>query len=94
MVWPSPGRISRASLVPGVYKYKRVGTAPCASDSATVTVFQSTASNAGINTLAEICSSQSPVPLIGLLGGSPDNNGTWTFDGDEHGPFFDPAIGS
>ncbi len=77
--------------VPGVYKYKRVGTAPCASDSATVTVFQSTASNAGINTLAEICSSQSPVPLIGLLGGSPDNNGTWSYLGDEHGPFFDPA---
>ncbi|MBK7619614.1 MAG: gliding motility-associated C-terminal domain-containing protein [Flavobacteriales bacterium] len=78
--------------LPGVYKYKRIGTAPCASDSATVTVFQSTASNAGINTLAEICSSQNPVPLIGLLGGSPDNNGTWTFNGDEHGPFFDPAI--
>ena len=77
---------------PGVYKYKRSGTAPCPSDSATVTVFQNTAANAGISTLASLCSTQPPVLLLSLLGGTPDNNGSWTYNNDPHGPFFDPAL--
>jgi hypothetical protein len=76
---------------PGVYKYKRIGVSPCPSDSATVTVFQNTAPNAGISTLAELCSTSGPIPLIDLLGGIPDNSGTWSFEGEAHGPNFNPA---
>lgn len=77
---------------PGIYKYKLIALAPCRNDSATVSVFESQAPDAGISTLAPICSSQPPVALVDLLGGDPDNNGTWTFAGQPHGPFFDPSV--
>ncbi|MEZ4738332.1 MAG: gliding motility-associated C-terminal domain-containing protein [Flavobacteriales bacterium] len=89
--WIFTGTYYPGTSQPGVYKYKRIGTAPCPSDSATVTVFQNTAPDAGISTLAELCSTQGPTPLLNLLGGTPDNNGTWTYNNEEHGPFFDPA---
>lgn len=72
---------------PGAYKYKLVGTSPCASDSAYVTVFQSTAPNAGVGTNAALCSSQGQVALLSLLSGNPDQNGSWS-----SGPFIDPAV--
>jgi len=77
---------------PGVYKYKLIGTAPCANDSATVTVFQSEASDAGIGTNAALCSSQSEVELITLLGGTPDAGGTWTYNGVEVPGTLDPSV--
>ncbi|HRH36729.1 MAG TPA: gliding motility-associated C-terminal domain-containing protein [Flavobacteriales bacterium] len=79
------------SSTPGVYKYKVLGTAPCTNDSATVTVFVNHAPNAGISDIAEICSSSNAVSLITLLSGTPDPNGTWSYDGDDVGPAFDPA---
>ena len=77
---------------PGVYKYKLLGTAPCANDSATITVFQSEASDAGIGTNAALCSSQDEVDLISLLGGTPDQGGIWTYNGSEVDPEIDPAV--
>lgn len=77
---------------PGVYKYKLYGTAPCADDSATVTVFQSEASDAGIGTNAALCSSQDEVDLITLLGGTPDLGGQWTYNGADVDPEIDPAV--
>lgn len=78
--------------LPGVYKYRIQGVAPCASDSATVTVIVSNASNAGVNSVRQICSSSGQVSLISLLGGTPGPGGTWLFGGVEHGPLFDPAV--
>ncbi|MBP7407917.1 MAG: gliding motility-associated C-terminal domain-containing protein [Flavobacteriales bacterium] len=95
--WYQPsGAITISTYVPGVsqpgiYKYKLVGTAPCENDSATVTVVQNTAANAGISRLVAACSSHVPFALVDSLGGIPDNNGAWTFNGQPHGPFFDPA---
>lgn len=88
---PFNGTYFPGTSTPGVYKYKRVGTAPCPSDSATVTVVQYTAPNAGISTLSEQCSTGGQVALIDLLAGAPDLNGAWTYNGDPDGPFFDPA---
>jgi len=76
---------------PGVYEYRIQGVAPCSSDSATVTVLVNIAPNAGISTVAQICSTSGPVSLITLLGGTPGPGGSWTFDGDPHGPIFNPA---
>ncbi|MBL7950376.1 MAG: gliding motility-associated C-terminal domain-containing protein [Flavobacteriales bacterium] len=80
-----------ASSQPGTYQYRIQGVAPCASDSATVTVFVNPAPNAGISTVAQICSSSDPVDLISLLGGTPGTSGAWSFGGNAHGPQFDPA---
>jgi gliding motility-associated-like protein len=86
-----PGDIYTPGVsVPGPYKYKLIGTAPCESDSATVTVFQSTAPNAGISRLVAACSLDAPFTLIDSLGGTPDGNGVWTYYGDEYGSIFNP----
>ncbi len=76
---------------PGTFQYFLQGTAPCVSDSATVTVIEYSAPDAGITTIANICRSQGITPLVSLLGGTPDATGTWTFNG-PHGPDIDPAI--
>jgi gliding motility-associated-like protein len=85
------GTYDPGSSEPGVYKYRIIAAAPCLSDSATVTVVENQAPNAGISGAAQICSSSSSVPLISWLGGTPDQGGSWTFNGDPHGPFFDPT---
>lgn len=75
---------------PGVYWYKLVGAAPCEDDSASVTVVENTAADAGFSRLIAVCSSGTLFALVDSLGGTPDNNGSWTFNGQPHGPFFDP----
>lgn len=85
-----PGTYVPGSTPPGVFKYRIQGTSPCASDSATVTVFENTAPHAGCTTTAAICSSSSSVDLLTLLGCNPDPNGTWTYDDTDHGSVFNP----
>lgn len=91
---PSGGVVSGTYIPgtsdPGPYKYKVVGQGPCASDSATVTVFESAAPEPGIATIGALCSSQGLTSLIGLLAGTPDANGTWTFGNTEVPPFINP----
>lgn len=76
---------------PGTYWYRLEGDAPCVSDSASVTVVENPAVNAGTNAAAAFCTSDPAVPLITLLGGSPDNGGAWTRNGADVSPFFNPA---
>ncbi len=96
--WYSPtwtltsGTYSPGTSTPGVYTYVITGQAPCESDSATVTVIQNTAANAGISTVAQICSNELPFPLVDLLGGTYDLTGAWTFEDEPHGPVFNPAV--
>ncbi len=77
----------------GVYRYRLLAASPCLSDSATVTVVENEAPDAGINSVAAFCSSGPSVPLITLLGGSPDPGGSWTRNGADVSPFFNPASG-
>lgn len=86
------GQFSPGISQPGVYRYRVIGIAPCESDSATVTVVQNPAPNAGISTAVQVCSSEGTIELISLLGGTPDPGGSWTLNGDPHGPNYDPAV--
>ncbi|MFN3876462.1 MAG: hypothetical protein ACK4L7_11185, partial [Flavobacteriales bacterium] len=77
--------------VPGLYKYKFFVQGPCPGDSATVAVSEVAAPNPGISSIAPLCSSQGPVALIGLLAGTPDGNGAWSFGIDPVSAIIDPA---
>ena len=63
--------------LPGVYRYVVFGLAPCANDTATVTVTLNQSPNAGSNGLITVCDDQFPFPLITALNGTPGLNGSW-----------------
>jgi gliding motility-associated-like protein len=78
--------------LPGDYKYKVTGLAPCPADSSIVTVVEVPGVNAGISTQAYFCTTDGLVPLIDLLGGQPTPGGIWVGPLGPHGPNFDPSI--
>ena len=87
------GTYDPGSSLPGTYLYVVPAVAPCANDSAEVTIFENEAPQAGISTAPLVCADVSPFPLIDLLAGTPDQNGTWTGPGGvPHNAVFDPAI--
>jgi gliding motility-associated-like protein len=78
-----------------VFRYIVVATTPCANDTAKVTITLTRMPVAGTGTAPEICSDDPPISLLGLLGGVPDNNGSWTYQPPlgapvPHGPVFNP----
>lgn len=77
---PSSGIFIPGTSPAGAYKYKLVGTAPCANDSAIVTVTVVQAPNAGTNGQLTVCNDQGQVDLFDVLGGTPDLTGTWNDD--------------
>ena len=95
--WYAPGNIATDGILDignepcGTYKYKVTGVAPCVSDSAFLTINCTQQADAGLSTANVICPTGDPFLLIDLLGGTPDNTGTWTApNGQAHVPFFDP----
>ncbi|MCB0811524.1 MAG: hypothetical protein KDB96_19775, partial [Flavobacteriales bacterium] len=77
---------------PGVYTYTVAGTAPCADVSATVTVTETTAADAGVDGTLTLCTSSPAAGLFAELGGTPDAGGSWTDpNGNAHSGTFDPA---
>lgn len=91
------GTFSPGVSVAGVYTYTVAGTAPCPNASATVTVTQNTAPNAGSSSSITLCSNSSVISLFSLLGGTPQSTGSWTgpsvLPGGNLGNF-DPAVHS
>ncbi len=85
------GTYDPGSSPTGVYWYRLLAAAPCVSDSASVTVVENEAADAGLNSVAAFCSTDPSVQLFTLLDGSPDPGGSWTRNGTDVGPFFDPA---
>ncbi len=59
-------------------------------DSITVTVI--TRPDAGISNETTLCSTDDAIDLFGILGGTPDNNGTWTPALQSGTGIFDPSI--
>ncbi|MBK9195941.1 MAG: hypothetical protein IPO17_13400 [Flavobacteriales bacterium] len=97
--WTAPGGVAHgASYVPamdtpGIYTYTVAGIAPCANATATVTVTEDPAPNAGTNGNWSLCSSGGPVSLFAALGGPPQAGGIWTAPGGlAHGVNYDPAV--
>jgi gliding motility-associated-like protein len=97
--WTRPGGLPHSGTFlpsvdpPGVYTYTVAGQAPCVNATATVTVTVNTAPDAGSNGLITICESALPFPLINVLNGSPQLNGTWTNPlGQAHNGVFIPGV--
>ncbi|MCB0818889.1 MAG: hypothetical protein KDB77_15370, partial [Flavobacteriales bacterium] len=67
-------------------------TAPCADASATVTVSETTAADAGVDGTLTLCANSPATGLFAELGGTPDAGGSWTDpNGNAHSGTFDPA---
>ncbi|HRF80825.1 MAG TPA: hypothetical protein PL070_12155 [Flavobacteriales bacterium] len=91
---PSPvvgGIYHPATMAPGVHTYTVMGVAPCISASATVTVSEFNAVNAGSDGFLVTCSSSSPTALIDALSGAPDAGGSWAGPSSVLGGAFDPS---
>jgi hypothetical protein len=97
--WTAPGGGAFAGTYdpavhgPGIYTYNVPGGSGCPAASATVTVTETAAPNAGSNGLMSVCSNQGITAMFGYLGGTPAPGGAWTGPGG--GAFsgnFNPAI--
>ncbi|MBK9626409.1 MAG: hypothetical protein IPO56_01485 [Flavobacteriales bacterium] len=78
-------------MTPGAYVYTVTGVAPCANATATVTVTENTATNAGTNGPLTLCSNGASVALSTGLGGAPQAGGTWSGPSPVVGGNCDPA---
>jgi gliding motility-associated-like protein len=84
--WTNPsgaahsGTFNPAVDPPGAYTYTVTGSGNCSS-SAAVTVSVAQQPNAGANGSTSLCSSEGPVNLSTLLGGTPSPGGVWTGPG-------------
>ncbi len=66
-----------------IYTYTVSGTSPCDDATATVTITEIAEPNAGIDGVLNICEGTTPseTDLFNALGGTPDENGTWSNEG-------------
>ena len=90
---PFSGVFNPATDAAGTYTYVVGASDECDGDTAVVSVSLATAPDAGASSQFSLCDSDAPVFCLGLLGGTPDEGGTWT--GPNGAPFsgtFDPAV--
>ena len=66
--------------IPGTYAltYIVFGVGPCANDTSDLILNVNAAPDAGVSASATICTNAPPSSLMSLLGGTPNNGGTWT----------------
>lgn len=95
---PLSGTFIPSAYSPGIWslRYIVAGNAPCISDTSTVTITLNQRPNAGLTTIPLICSNGPLVPLLSLLGGTPDATGYWMWQPAfgapvPHGPTLDPS---
>ncbi len=85
--WTSPNGDPHAPVFfagvdePGAYTYHVADVEPCPGDEAVVFVSVVQAPDAGTSTALSIFSTDPSLALFNLLGGSPDQGGTWSVDG-------------
>ncbi len=95
--WSGPsvvvgGLYDPSTMSAGSYTYTVNGAAPCANASATVTVTEPQAPDAGSSGTLSICSAGLPVSLLAQLGGTPDPGGAWSGPSAAVGGQYDPAV--
>ncbi len=96
--WAGPGGIAGAMFNPasgiaGAYRYVVAGVAPCPSDTAQLVITVQPAPDPGTGGAETLCPDGAPVELSGLLGGTPDANGSWTGPtGLPHSGMYDPIM--
>lgn len=97
-VWTGPDQtVTTGTYIPqvsppGVYSYTVQGTAPCPNSVAGITVTENAQPNAGGDAAISFCETDAAEPLVGLLGGTPDQGGSWTDPlGAAVGPTLDPS---
>ncbi len=91
---PSPvvgGNYDPATMTPGAYIYTVNGVAPCANASATITVTENAATNAGTDGALTVCSNGAAQSLFAALGGAPQAGGAWSGPSPVAGGNYDPA---
>lgn len=85
--WTAPGDVPHpAQFIPGVdppgiYTHLVPGQAPCLDATATVNVQVQQQPVAGSDSSITVCASEPQFPLLGALGGAPDEGGVWTAPG-------------
>lgn len=78
----------------GEYSYTVQGLSPCLDSSATILVSVFSALNPGISSSVTLCSNDSAINLINILGGNPDTLGNWKDPmGLSHSGTFNPLNG-
>ena len=101
-VWTGPsvlvggnlGTYNPVTLTPGIYTYT-VSATSCTDATASVTVTETTAPDAGLAGSISLCSNGSSVNLYSSLGGSPFTTGVWTGSSALAGGYlgtYDPSI--
>lgn len=89
---PMNGSFQPGAQAPGVYTYTVPGTAPCPSQSSTLSVGVVQLPNAGDDGSLVTCINAPPTEMFGVLQGNPQANGTWfTPTGIPYGGWLDPA---
>ncbi len=77
----------------GAYDYVVTGGPGCPNDTATVTITEIPAPEAGEDAFIQLCTSGAPVDLFTVLGGTPDAGGTWVdVNNNPFSGIFDPAV--
>ncbi|MFT3884701.1 MAG: gliding motility-associated C-terminal domain-containing protein [Flavobacteriales bacterium] len=88
---PVSNLFTPGTSTPGTYTYTVNGTPPCTNASATVTVTQVAAPDAGTSRSITVCSNEASFSMHSRLGGTPQAGGTWTGGRSDT---FDPATGT
>jgi len=90
---PFGGVFNAGTNEPGTYLYVVNVPPPCTNDTAAVQVSIVVAANAGISDSITLCSSGPVIGMIGHLGGTPGETGSWTApDGSAFGAAFHPGV--
>lgn len=88
------GIFNPATHTSGIYSYTVQGTSPCLDSTATVQVSVFSNLNPGISSSVTLCSNDSSISLINILGGNPDTLGSWKDPlSQSHSGIFNPFNG-